>query len=441
MLVSIFSVLISAALLLWPAIVNGYPLLFGDTGVYLGDGIHLHMSWARPLFYGLFMLPLHLKLTTWPVIIVQALIAAIVLLAVLRSFLPGLTALALIPVTLVLTIGTSLPWFVSQLMPDVFAGLLVLALALLLLLPLRLGRFAQIVTLLFASACITMHLSLLPVSLAVVGVLWVARPVLRLPLTGADFVRGAAVPVIAAGLIVAANAALIGQASVSPYGRIFVLVRLLVDGPGQRVLERECPRPGWTLCEVKDEITDDDHMLWGEDAVLTQAGGYKVVGPQAWPIILSAVRAEPGTVLLDALGSTLLQFVSFRSGDALLRPSSFNDRSWTDEFPAAEQARYRASKQYRGIELVPEWLQTLHVGLGFAAMAVLAVGTWVALRRGRLLGGLYAAILISLLANAFVTGALSGVYDRYQSRFIWLATFAVLLMLLDWRRPAPRRLG
>ena len=204
-------------MLLWPAILNGYPLLFGDTGVYLGDGIHLHMSWARPLFYGLFMLPLHLKFTTWPVIVVQALVAAIVLLAVLRSFLPGLTALALVAVTLVLAVGTSLPWFVSQLMPDLFAGLLVLALALLLL-P-RLGTQAQIITLLFASACITMHLSLLPISLAVLVVLWIARLILRLPSRGADFVRGAAVPVIAFGLIVAANAVLIGQAHFRPTAR------------------------------------------------------------------------------------------------------------------------------------------------------------------------------------------------------------------------------
>ncbi|MBV8912544.1 MAG: hypothetical protein JOZ05_05825, partial [Acetobacteraceae bacterium] len=136
---SLLSILVSAGLLLWPALLNGYPLLFGDSGVYLGDGIHLHMSWPRPLFYGLFMLPLHLKTTVWPVVIAQAVITATVLHAVIRCFLPGLAAWVLIPVTAVLTTCTSLPWFVSQLMPDVFGGLMVLVLAILVLIPARLG--------------------------------------------------------------------------------------------------------------------------------------------------------------------------------------------------------------------------------------------------------------------------------------------------------------
>src|SRR3954463_14656444 len=123
---SLLSILISAALLLWPAMLSGYPLLFGDSGVYLGDGIHLHMSWPRPLFYGLFMLPLHLKLTVWPVVIAQALITAVVLHVVIRCFLPGLASWVLIVVTLFMTVCTSLPWFVSQLMPDIFGGLMVL---------------------------------------------------------------------------------------------------------------------------------------------------------------------------------------------------------------------------------------------------------------------------------------------------------------------------
>src|SRR5437764_14354857 len=94
-LASLLSILISAALLLWPAVLNGYPLLFGDSGVYLGDGIHLHMSWPRPLFYGLFMLPLHLKLTVWPVLGVQALLTAMAMHACIGCILPGNTLLQL----------------------------------------------------------------------------------------------------------------------------------------------------------------------------------------------------------------------------------------------------------------------------------------------------------------------------------------------------------
>ena len=432
---TIVSVLVSAALLLWPAVLNGYPLLFGDTGVYLNDGIRLHMSWPRPLFYGLFMLPFHLERTVWPVIIAQALVTACALLTVIRCFLPGLAAWVLAPVTLVLTVATSLPWFVSQLMPDIFGGLMVLALAVLLLSPTRLRPGMQALTVLFAAACITMHLAFLPISLAVLATLLLCRVWLRRPLRPQVLLAGALVPVLAVLVATLANAQLTGQVSPSPYGKIFVLTRILLDGPGQRALARECPRPDWTLCAFKDELpTTEDRILFGEDGIVSRAGGYRAVAPQAMPIIAAALRAEPASVLADAARNTIRQFVSFRSGDALIVPMGVDEQVWRDVFPKNEQDRYWSSRQYRLLPLLPAWLQAVHVAAGAVSLLGLAAGTWVALRRRTALGGVYAAILATLAANAFVSGALSGVFDRYQSRFVWLAPFAILLMLLAWWR-------
>ncbi len=55
------------------AIANGYPLIFYDTGTYLRTGIELRFPTDRPVFYGLFLLPLHLKLSLWPVVAAQLL--------------------------------------------------------------------------------------------------------------------------------------------------------------------------------------------------------------------------------------------------------------------------------------------------------------------------------------------------------------------------------
>ena len=338
--VSACSVLVCAALLLWPALLNGYPLLFGDTGVYLRDGIRMHMSWPRPLFYGLFMLPLHLERTVWPVVIAQALITAGTLLAAMRCFLPGLSAWMLIPAGLALTVGTSLPWFVSQLMPDIFGGLMVLTLAILLLSPRPLRPGTQLLIILFAAACITMHLSFLPISLAVLVVLLLCRAWLRLKMRPV-LVRGALVPVIAVLVATLANAQLTGQVSPSPYGKIFVLTRILLDGPGHRALDRECPQPGWTLCAYKNQLpTTEDRILFGDDGIVTKAGGYRVVAPQAMPIIAAALRAEPVTMLADAARNTVRQFFSFRSGDALVVPMAVNETAWRETFPNSEQDRY-----------------------------------------------------------------------------------------------------
>ena len=44
-------ILLSAAVLLWPALWNGYPLVFSDTGTYLSQAIERYLGWDRPVFY------------------------------------------------------------------------------------------------------------------------------------------------------------------------------------------------------------------------------------------------------------------------------------------------------------------------------------------------------------------------------------------------------
>src|SRR5206468_3027980 len=164
-----------------------------------------------------------------------------------------------------------------------------------------------------------------------------------------DVLRTALVPVLAIAVVTAANAKLTGNLSPSPYGKIFILTRVLIDGPGQRALQRECPRPDWTLCGFKDRIPQiEDDILFGEEEVVS----------------------------------------------------------------------YHASKQYHLVPLLPETLQAVHLGVASVALIVLLIGGVAALVRRRPLGGLYAGIAAALLANAFVGGALSGVFDRYQSRFV-----------------------
>lgn len=432
---SFASVLISAALLLWPAVWNGYPLVFGASGVYLRDGVQFHMSWPRPLFYGLFMLPLHLKITAWPVVVAQALITSVVLQTVIRAFLPGLGAFVLVLVTLVLAVCTSLPWFVSQLMPDVFGGLMLLVLALLILAPERLGAALGLLAVLFAAGCVTMHQGFLPVACVAVLVLLICRTRTGEPVRWSDLLRGAAVPVLALGAMIGANTVLLGETSPSPYGKLFILSRILVDGPGKRALDRECPRPDWVLCGFKDNLpTTPETIQFGEEGLLARAGGHRVVAREAWPIILSAVSAEPASVLRDAARNTVAQLLSFRTADWLVLPMEDVVAAWRAIFPPAEQARYQAGRQFQLRPLIPDALQALHLGVGSVAQLVLLFGTVAALRRRQALGGLYAAITAALLVNAVVSGALSGVHDRYQSRFVWLATFAALLILLAWWR-------
>ncbi|MGH7211361.1 MAG: hypothetical protein ACREF1_07870, partial [Acetobacteraceae bacterium] len=107
---AVVPILLAAALLAWPAILNGYPLVFSDTGTYLSQALNHYLGWDRPVFYSFFLLPLHMGLTTWPVVAAQALIAAWVLRIVCRTLLPARPGWWLAAAALVLSVATSLPW-------------------------------------------------------------------------------------------------------------------------------------------------------------------------------------------------------------------------------------------------------------------------------------------------------------------------------------------
>ena len=421
--------------LLWPAFFNGYPLMFGDTGVYLSDGVTLHVGWARPFFYGLAMLPLHLKQSAWPVVVAQAAASAALLRMTLVLFGPRTGEAFRYAVLAVLTVATSLPWFASQMMPDLFGPLILLALAPVVLMPERFARWQTTLLLLVSAGFISFHQSYTPITAAVVLVAlalrWRSARRLRL----ADLACAAAAPALAVVATIAANAVFLGQPSFSPYGKIFPLARMILEGPGMTTLNVECPQPGWTLCTQLDHMPDNfEDFLFGPDGTLNRAGGYAAVAAQAGAIMAATVKAQPEAVLRNAAQRSLDQFTAISTGDWLLKPKPTLVDDWTRVFPPAEVARFSAARQQRSLPLVGDALQALHRSVGYVCLALLPIGILVEGRRSPL-GALLIVSAVALLVNPVVTGGLSGVYDRYQSRFVWLAVFGSLMWLASaWQR-------
>ncbi len=162
------AILLAAVLLLWPAVWNGYPLLFADSGTYVAQVPTGAIGWDRPPFYSLLLLLLHWRLSLWPVVLGQAVAAALLLRLALRASGQG-GELRLVAVAAGLAVASSLPWFAAQVMPDVFTGLLVVALALLAGVPEALAPRARRVLAAAATVMMTLHLSHLPLAVAGLG--------------------------------------------------------------------------------------------------------------------------------------------------------------------------------------------------------------------------------------------------------------------------------
>ena len=421
---------LGALALLWPALRNGYPLVFSDTGTYLSQAIQHYLGWDRPVFYSLFLLALHWQRTTWPPIAAQALLAAGTIRLTQRCLCPTAGPLRFLALIAVLAVATPLPIFVSELMPDLFTGLLALALTLLVLVPDRLTRPERLGLTALAAFAMAAHLSSLPLGLGLLAVLAPCRQCLgaTAPLGRAGRARLAAAPLLAAAALVSVNLIGFGRASLAPFGNVFLLARVLYDGPGMDALRHDCPHPGWRLCRSLGHFpTHADGFLWRADSPLQQAGGAKQVSREADSILRAALRAEPGRELRAALANTLTQLTRFQTGDGL-HPWPTTVTPWIQrDFPKAEQHAYANARQTKGLPVLPPGLIPLHTITTLAALLACLALLPRTLRRHHPASGLICATLLTLTLNAAITGSLSGPHPRYQNRITWLPTLAALL--------------
>src|SRR5262245_58232857 len=99
------------AALLWPALVNGFPLVFYDTGGYLARPFEQTLDIGRSALYGTFLF-LGIPLDFWPNIVAQAMLAAWLVILMLRTHGFGGRPILALLVVLALAALTSLPWYV-----------------------------------------------------------------------------------------------------------------------------------------------------------------------------------------------------------------------------------------------------------------------------------------------------------------------------------------
>jgi hypothetical protein len=227
-----------------------------------------------------------------------------------------------------------------------------------------------------------------------------------------------------------------GRFAISPFGNVFLLARVIYDGPGMDVLRRACPASGWRLCAYLDRFPpQSDDFLWSLDSPLNLAGGAKTVSRDADAIIARAVTSDPGGVARAALSNMLEQMRRFGSGDGL---EAWPDQvtPWIDrDFPQAEQAAYASALQQQGLLRVPPVLAVLHQVTALGGFAACLLLLPMAIRRRAACVGFLAAVLIALPLSAAITGSLSTPHDRYQSRIMWLPPFIAAVALGSLRRP------
>jgi len=480
-----FCIFLSSLFLLWPAVYNGYPLAYSDTHVFISQPVAGFMNWDKPFVYGPLILLFHAWQTLWLVVVAQALLVSHLLWLVVVVLTPEQKRVDTIDLyqptasTAAWSVGkrhlltcaalalfSTAPWFVSFLMPDIFAAMAVLCIFLLGF-STRLTRAEIAWLVLLGALAIAVHLSHLVIAAACVfGVLclnWRRLSIAALPLVGAIVI------------LLGTNLYAFQKAAISPHGSVFMLARLSGDGNTKEILEKYCAQKNWYLCAWVDRLPkDSDDFLWnGQGPVWSHPGGPIGLAPEASEIVSYVLRTRPWPVMLSGLKNMTEQLWMIELGDTL-HPDHLDvtvAKSVRQYFSAKELEQFNGSRQMKDtLAADAVWFSRVSVLTFYCSVLFGFYILWCAWRKRRAgiddqqnrvalgvetsnaeldrqkthlaLDRQHTKVVISFIlvlwlgvaANAFATGALSKPHHRYQARIAWVL---VLPPLILWRRHAP----
>lgn len=488
------ALLLLAPVLLWPAIVNGGAFFFPDTPAYvrsidalavrtLGRAsdwttprtIHVarptaHTAHAAPgaavapspvdapiltgrsPFYGLLAYLGVLLGSFWWVIAVQALVATAVLIGVVRHAVDPAQrrgfALAVAGAVALMTV-TPLPFFVAMLMPDMFAGLAIVAAATLLIGWRReraIGRAGWI-------------------AVAGYGALSHSATTLILLSIGAGAVlvrlawrRATPVPAGMAAVIGAALLGLAGDSAFSiaiermtgnpPIRPPFVTARLTADGVGTRYARAHCATERWVVCRYVDRLPlHSDSFLWSPSPangvfMTIPVADQRALSAEQMPFLIAVLRDRPWETLRSSAGAVTEQLTQVGMGEFHYSREEFD--GFVEKMPAGLVAQIRATASYRGAVPIAA-VVALTWPLMLASVAIIG---WAWRRRGlrdQAMIGLW--ITAGWIVNDAICGALSTPHERYHMRVVWalpLIAMTIVAAAVRQRRgaaPVPTETG
>lgn len=412
----------------------------------------LTVAAARSPFYSFYLFTLAHFGTFWLVAVAQACVAASLIFAFSYAALPfGAVKLYYANIA-VLAFLSTLPIYVGFMMPDITAGLGVLAAATLMLFP---ERMSGVIKLALATLILFSVLSHKTHQFLIAAVAFAGFFGLRFSGIATKIAGGRAAVLIAMVIIGAlgwaayrASARLIYHDEVrSPP---FLMARVLEDGPGRDYLQSACAADAkaFELCRFQaSPLNDSQTFLW------LKKPGAGVFGPadyatrvrlidEQWRFVWGTLLFAPGAQIAASAGNFIHQLMRVRVDDATDASAVMSDLEFIALrrlSPGSEPCWNRPDRCH---SVLPDELIGWTDGLAF--LFSLALSFMVIARNfkrnetgARQAAVLLATMLLVLIVNAAVCGVISGPFPRYQTRITWLfpLSFITILTLCRHREP------
>jgi hypothetical protein len=417
-------------MLLAPALWNGYPLLQYDTGGYLARWYEGYLVPSRSTVFGLY---LHVGegSSFWINLGIQALATLWIVQLALRVF--GMNRpWRLTAISLALVLTTALPWLASTLLTDIFTGLSVLALFILVVHGGRISTIEKCSLFAFTAFAASTHSATLAVLLGLCCAGWIARPFLRGRIAVAGLLQGSLTLVAGAALLLSANFALSGQLAWTPGGYGVAFGRMLQDGIVKQYLDDHCPQQKLKLCPYRNQLpATADQFLWG-NSMFNTLGRFKGLNDEMGFIVTRSLAEYPLRHAEAAIMATAQQLVRVGTGEGTNVWIGHTYGIFERYIPSQVKPMRAARQQHLNIDF--SVINRLHVPVALASMLAVAAIFAHAIWRRRLddLTLLAATVTLALLGNAFICGVISGPHDRYGARLAWVASFVALIALVRY---------
>jgi len=423
------AVIVSMTVLIAPAIWNHFPLLQHDTGGYLARWYEGTLVPSRAVVYGL-ILNLGVPLSFWPVLLAQSALTVWITALMLRVHGIGGRPVMLLGTIVTLAAFTTLPWLTAILLTDIFCGLGVFALYMLLMRSDALSgreRIGLIVMVAISAATHSATIAVLMVLMAGAVLLWLFD---RERMPAINLGRGIVALVLGAVMVFAADYAVAKRLAWTPGGFALSFGRMLQDGIVNKYLDDHCPDPKLQLCAYKDQLPDDaDVWFWGSK-LFNSLGRFAGLDKEMEKIAIESLIEYPALQAKTAAIATARQLIDVHTGEGVM-PTVWHTYGIIDRYTPHSAPAMHAARQQRG-EISFTAINALQYPIALGSIAILPAILWLAWRRRMPadIAELAAWVSLTLLANAFVCGALSNPHDRYGARVVWLATFAVAIALV-----------
>jgi hypothetical protein len=431
------SVFLAAVISCYIGFMNGYPLIYPDTGTYIYSGFNNLYFVDRPIFYGFFLRHISLAVSPLLVIFAQALIVCHLISLTTSMFFEGLKKnIVFLGSVLFLTFTTGYSYTVSILIPDIFTAVSLLCLINLLLNNGLTKPQTIIISILFVFSLCTHFSNILILLLLFIGIfaLWgwkklrkehfsfkVKKILLSFFLFVSCFV-----------LIPSVNYGIAGKFKITEGGHVFMVQHLLDVGILEDYLNVACKDKNYRICEYKDKLGWD--FIWDSESPLKKTGGWEV-NRQEYQRIIGEILSTPEYqvwLFRKGIEYSFKQFFTFRVTVAppqLERSPPFGQIKWRFKDTYRE---YISSSQNRN-ELDLRFVNNLQTIVILVSLTFFFIVFSVIFFRKYLSIELkYSVVLMfsGILLNAILCSNLSTIDPRYECRVIWLLPLFTIIAVI-----------